>query len=73
MPLNVAVPVKAVVEVQTIRQHWRNTHTFKDYKTFSTSAVQDANVKIHTSETPENKDSSQSDPNTPPPSTKEKP
>lgn len=43
---NLVLPVSAVVDVQSLRQHWRNTHTFNEYKTFSTSAVQDDNVKI---------------------------
>ena len=30
-------PSRAVVEVETPRQHWRNTHTFSDYKQFSVS------------------------------------
>jgi hypothetical protein len=30
-------PQEAVVEVQTPRQHWRNTHKFSDYKRFSVS------------------------------------
>lgn len=30
-------PAKATVEVETPRQHWRNTHTFTDYKLFSVS------------------------------------
>jgi hypothetical protein len=30
-------PVKATVEVETPRQHWRNTHLFSDYKLFSVS------------------------------------
>jgi hypothetical protein len=30
-------PSHAVVEVQTERQHWRNTHVFTDYKQFSVS------------------------------------
>lgn len=30
-------PVKATVEVETPRQHWRNTHVFSDYKLFSVS------------------------------------
>ncbi|HEY2858303.1 MAG TPA: hypothetical protein VGJ21_07795 [Terracidiphilus sp.] len=30
-------PVKATVEVETPRQHWRNTHVFSDYKMFSVS------------------------------------
>ena len=28
-------PSQATVEVQTLRQHWRNTHRFTDYKRFS--------------------------------------
>ncbi len=30
-------PSRATVEVETPRQHWRNTHTFSDYKLFSVS------------------------------------
>ncbi len=30
-------PAKAEVEVETPRQHWRNTHVFTDYKLFSVS------------------------------------
>ena len=30
-------PSQAVVEVETPRQHWRNTHRFSDYKRFSVS------------------------------------
>ena len=30
-------PADAVVEVETPRQHWRNTHHFSDYKRFSVS------------------------------------
>jgi hypothetical protein len=30
-------PVEAVVEVETQRQHWRNTHMFSDYKRFAVS------------------------------------
>jgi hypothetical protein len=30
-------PSRAVVEVETPRQHWRNTHVFSDYKQFSVS------------------------------------
>jgi len=40
------LPTKAVVEVETARQHWRNTHTFDAYKLFSTEAEQDPSVKI---------------------------
>lgn len=49
---SLALPALAVVDVQTNRQHWRNTHSFKDYKTFSTSAEQDPNVKVHPTESP---------------------
>jgi hypothetical protein len=40
------VPAKAVVELETPRQHWRNTHTFHNYKVFSTEANQDPAVKV---------------------------
>jgi hypothetical protein len=40
------VPAKAVVELQTPRQHWRNTHTFRNYKLFSTEANQEPAVKV---------------------------
>ncbi len=41
------VPSKAVVDVTTPRQHWRNTHVFDNYKSFSTDAEQDPNYKVH--------------------------
>ena len=31
-------PVEAIVEVETPKQHWRNTHEFTNYKQFSASA-----------------------------------
>ncbi len=34
---NYAFPQKATVEVETLRQHWINTHVFSDYKRFSVS------------------------------------
>lgn len=40
------VPAKAVVDLQTPKQHWRNTHTFRNYKLFSTEANQDPAVKV---------------------------
>ena len=40
------VPARAVVELQTPRQHWRNTHTFHNYKVFSTEANQDPAVRV---------------------------
>ena len=30
-------PITATVQVETPRQHWRNTHRFTDYKRFSVS------------------------------------
>jgi len=41
------VPAKAIVDVTTPRQHWRNTHLFENYRSFSTDAEQDPNYKIH--------------------------
>jgi hypothetical protein len=41
------LPAKAVVDVATPRQHWRNTHIFENYKSFSTDAEQDPNYKVH--------------------------
>ena len=43
------VPSRAVVELQTPKQHWRNTHTFHNYKLFSTEANQDPTVKVKAS------------------------
>ena len=40
------LPAFAVVDVMTPRQHWRNTHIFSDYKSFSTGAQQGSSVKI---------------------------
>jgi hypothetical protein len=44
---SVDLPTTAVVDVTTPRQHWRNTHAFEAYKSFSTQAEQDPNVKVH--------------------------
>jgi hypothetical protein len=41
------LPALAVVDVETPRQHWRNTHVFDNYRGFSTDAEQDPNVKVH--------------------------
>lgn len=41
------LPSLAVVDVTTPRQHWRNTHVFDTYKSFSTEAEQDPNVTLH--------------------------
>jgi len=45
------LPTLAVVDVETAKQHWRNRHVFDGYKSFSTDAEQDPNVKIHASNT----------------------
>ena len=42
----VNLPAKAVVELETPRQHWRNTHIFDAYKRFSAEAEQDSKVTI---------------------------
>ncbi len=41
------LPSTAVIDVETPRQHWRNTHSFSNYRSFSTEVEQDPNVKIH--------------------------
>jgi hypothetical protein len=38
-------PLRAVVEVETPRQHWRNTHQFTNYKRFSVSAEEQIATK----------------------------
>ena len=38
-------PSQATVEVQTQRQHWRNTHVFTDYKRFSVSTEEQVATK----------------------------
>ncbi len=48
----ISLPSVAVVEVATPRQHWRNTHLFDGYKSFSADAEQDQNVVVHASNTP---------------------
>jgi hypothetical protein len=51
----IALPTLAVVDVTTPRQHWRNTHVFDSYKSFSTDAEQNPDVKIHADNaTPDN-------------------
>ena len=42
----IALPDRAIIDLETPRQHWRNTHTFTDYKSFSTAAEQAATVKV---------------------------
>ena len=34
------MPTEATIEVETKRQHWRNTHSFRDYKRFSVDSEQ---------------------------------
>jgi len=51
----ISLPTLAVVDVTTPRQHWRNTHVFDSYKSFSTDAEQNPDVKIHADNvTPDN-------------------
>ncbi len=38
-------PLRAVVEVETPRQHWRNTHEFTNYKMFSVSTEEKVAIK----------------------------
>ena len=38
-------PAQAVVEVETQRQHWRNTHVFSDYKRFAVSTEEQVSSK----------------------------
>jgi hypothetical protein len=66
----VDLPALAVVDVTTPRQHWRNTHVFDAYKSFSIDVEQDPNVKIRAAETvTDNGDTAKINP----PSPKEKP
>jgi hypothetical protein len=37
-PQSYWLPVTATIEVETLRQHWRNVHSFADYKLFSVSS-----------------------------------
>ena len=59
------VPARAVVDLQTPKQHWRNTHTFRNYKLFSTEANQDPTVKVKAAK--ENQANPNGTPETPPP------
>jgi hypothetical protein len=45
-PASIPLPALAVVDVTTPRQHWRNTHVFDHYKSFSTDASQDPNIRV---------------------------
>jgi len=53
---SVTLPALAVVDVTTPLQHWRNTHVFDNYKTFSTDAEQDPNIKVHAQNVPAGND-----------------
>jgi hypothetical protein len=44
----IALPSRAVIDLETPRQHWRNTHVFTGYKSFSTAAQQATTVKVVT-------------------------
>ena len=37
------LPVAATIDVETARQHWRNTHRFSDYRRFSVSTQESVN------------------------------
>jgi hypothetical protein len=43
----VMMPASAVVDVMTPRQHWRNTHFFGNFHSFSADAEQDQGVQVH--------------------------
>jgi len=68
---NFMVPERAIVDLETPKQHWKNVHTFHNYKLFSTEATQDPAVKVKQSK------DSPADPNAPPssssPNDKEQP
>jgi hypothetical protein len=34
------VPLDAVIDLRTPHQHWRNTHTFEDFRKFEVSTVE---------------------------------
>jgi hypothetical protein len=44
------LPALAVVDVTTPKQHWRNTHTFDAYKSFSIDVEEDPNIKLRAAE-----------------------
>ena len=44
-PSDIWFPAQATVEVETLKQHWRNTHRFADYKQFSVSTEQTVDDK----------------------------
>jgi hypothetical protein len=64
------LPARAVVDLETPRQHWRNIHTFHNYKTFSAEATQDPAVKVKGQDGAADP---QATPPQPPPNLKEQP
>lgn len=66
----VNLPMVAVVDVTTARQHWRNTHVFDAYKSFSVDVEQDPNVKVRGANPAGNTNDTSMNP---PAETKEKP
>ncbi len=43
----VMLPATARIDLETQKQHWRNEHTFKNYRAFTTEAEQSTNVTVH--------------------------
>ena len=39
-------PTVATIDVESLRQHWRNTHTFRNYMRFSVEAEQAPTVQV---------------------------
>lgn len=65
-PSEFDLPAMAVIDVTTPRQHWRNTHTFSGYKSFSAGAQQSPGVKVITGKNAPNDNASpDSTPQTP--------
>lgn len=55
----VDLPATAVVDVTTAKQHWRNTHVFSAYKSFSIDTEQDPAVKVHSADATDGKNNTQ--------------
>lgn len=43
----VMLPALAKIDLETPKQHWRNEHTFKNYRAFTTEAEQSSSVTVH--------------------------
>jgi Na+-transporting methylmalonyl-CoA/oxaloacetate decarboxylase gamma subunit len=69
-PAQIVLPALAVVDVASLHQHWRNTHYFGNFRSFSANVEQDPNVKIH-SDDPQ--PGNTTTPGSPPADPKEKP